>query len=239
LITEKHFTLSHSAFWHHLLPMSEHCVRQANLFASRFSEPYESILPASQRGIINEIAFQLFLKGSVNPKTTSHLSGSEEDLCVRNALLHISTLRQFSRHPPKPPDSKGMEEAHNLAERLNIFFETLSPKRVLGSPAFSGCGLVERCFGDVICDSVLFEIKAGDRGFRSSDFRQLLCYWALNYASKNYEITEVCLLNPRLGLYVRTELEQLSRQLSGRTSMEVLADIVEYISEPSNRYNHA
>lgn len=218
--------------------MSEHCVREANVFASRFSEPYESSLPASQRGIINEIAFQLFLKNGLSAKTISHLSESEVDLCIKNAISHISTLRQFSRNPPKPPNSNGLEEAYKLAERLSIFFDSLSPTHIYGSPAFSGCGLVERCFGDVICDSTLFEIKAGDRGFRSADFRQLLCYCALNYASKTYEISEVCLLNPRSGLYVRTELERLCRRLSGRTSMEVLADIVEYISESSNRYSH-
>jgi hypothetical protein len=127
-------------------------------------------------------------------------------------------------------------EAVVLAERLQEFFAKASQTPMTIFPSFPGCGWLEQCEGDVFADGVLFEVKAGERSFRSADVRQLLCYCGLNFASKPYEIVDVCLVNPRTGRYVSENLERMCQRLSGRPATEVLADIVEYVSEPPGRY---
>jgi hypothetical protein len=79
-------------------------------------------------------------------------------------------------------------------------------------------------------------VKAGERGFRGSDIRQMLCYCALNFASKKYEIEDLCLVNPRSGRYITATVEYLCMRVASRSAAEVLADIVEYVSEPPGRY---
>src|SRR5438128_1092365 len=55
-------------------------------------------------------------------------------------------------------------------------------------------------------------------------------------ASKRYPIANVCLVNPRRGVFLQETLEGLTQELSGRPATEVLGDIVEYLSEPSDRH---
>jgi hypothetical protein len=61
VITEKRFAASHHAFWHELLPMGEHYVRQCNLKLARFDAPLRSQLSPKLRGVVNELGFRLFV----------------------------------------------------------------------------------------------------------------------------------------------------------------------------------
>ena len=55
--------------------------------------------------------------------------------------------------------------------------------------------------GDLISSDALFEIKAGDRFFRSVDVRQLIMYGALNSVSQSYQINRLGLFSiPRVGI---------------------------------------
>lgn len=71
---------------------------------------------------------------------------------------------------------------------------------------------------------------------RLGDLRQVLIYCALNFAAKGYDISSVCLVNPRAGTYVEEDVEFLCRAASGASAVEVLAAIVEYCSESQDRY---
>ena len=118
---------------------------------------------------------------------------------------------------------------------MRVFFART--QSLILMPTFPGCGWLMECSGDAIAGSILYEIKAGQRGFRNIDFRQTLIYCALNFAAKNYDIASVCLVNPRLGVFVEEHLEALCMNTSGAPAVEVLAAIVEYSSETQDRYN--
>jgi hypothetical protein len=92
------------------------------------------------------------------------------------------------------------------------------------------------CNGDALWSTTIYEIKAGDRSFRSTDVRQLLIYCALGFAAKLYELDRICLVNPRHGVYFSESLNDLCAALAGRPPTEVLSDIVEYISTAVGEY---
>lgn len=94
-------------------------------------------------------------------------------------------------------------------------------------PGFRGCGIIDNCVGDVISGDTLFEIKAAGRFFRSVDLRQLLIYAALNREANAYRIANIGVVNPRLGIYYRGSLAEVSYEISGKAADELLADIVQ------------
>jgi hypothetical protein len=129
------------------------------------------------------------------------------------------------------PSDSDVLEAIQLARRTKQFFRTNGIDSLEVFPEFLGCGWLSSCAGDVYAQGTLYEIKAGDRAFRSIDLRQLLTYCALNFAAKKYDIADVCLLNPREGTFAQFDLNALCGALAGRSAVEVLGDIVEYVSD--------
>lgn len=236
MITEKHFSLSHAAFWHDLLPVAESYIRELNAESARFCEDLDSSLPPEGRGLVNETGFRLFAESLATGCAPSELDKEQRSRCADKACQHVSGLRKFHRAPLRDLDVAGMTEALVIADRLLLFFSKATTATPIVLPQFAGCGWIEQCQGDVLAGSELVEIKAGARLFRSVDLRQVLCYCALNFASKTYDIVNASLVNPRSGRYVSESLEHMCRRLSGRPATGVLSDIVAYISDPPDRY---
>ena len=101
---------------------------------------------------------------------------------------------------------------------------------VIFEPEFSGCGFVDFSVGDILIGEELYEVKAGERQFRSTDVRQLLTYCALNFAAKRYSIKKAGCVNPRRGTYFSFDVNALAFEMSGKSSTELLAEIVYYMS---------
>ena len=236
MISEKAFTLSHSAFWRELLPMAERYVRECNVESARFVPQLDSVLSPAGRGLVNELGFRIYAASVRLREPAGGLAPAVVEDCMTAALRHISTMRQLQRRPPQPLTQSGLAEAVAIAMRLEVFFASPGLGVPTIFPELPGCGWVDRCFADALAGSTLFEIKAGDRGFRSIDVRQLLCYCALNFAAKRYEISHVCLLNPRTGRYIGESLDAMSRHIAGRSATELLAQIVHYVSDAPDRY---
>jgi hypothetical protein len=214
--------------------MEEPYIRTHNAGLRRFAPELLSAVPAAQRGVVNECAFLLFVSG---------FGARVEDLpneviahCAAEALRHVARMLHGSRLPPSPVTEMGMRDAKTLARRLTSFFNLNPWQLLLMKPFFPGCGWVDDAEGDVLGDRTLFEIKAGERQFRGTDIRQLLCYCALSFSAKRYDIETICLINPRSGTYFQDNLETLCQKIAGRDAAEVLGEIVNYISEPFSRY---
>jgi hypothetical protein len=148
----------------------------------------------------------------------------------------IETFRQHGRG--RAPVLGNVETANSreLAERISGFFNQVGATALIVMPHFPGCGWLSECDGDVIGDHVLYELKAGARRFRMLDVKQVLVYCALNFAAKIYDIRHVCLVNPREGLYFSEPLDRLCTLVAGRGAVEVLSDIVEYVSDAGTDY---
>jgi hypothetical protein len=122
-------------------------------------------------------------------------------------------------------------EAEALTSRMaSFFFERERATELVYQPTFRGCGIISDSFGDIIAGSTLYEIKTGDRPYRSVDLRQTLVYAALNYSARAFAITHLAILNPRLGTFLRFEIENLTDQLAGKTAPQLFGDIIHFIS---------
>jgi hypothetical protein len=77
--------------------------------------------------------------------------------------------------------------------------------------------------------TTLYEVKCVERNLRSIDIRQVLTYCALNYQSRQFEIDEVCVVNPRRGIVFRFGVEALAEQASGKNSADLFHQIGDFL----------
>ena len=84
----------------------------------------------------------------------------------------------------------------------------------------------------MLIGNTLYEIKARSGGFESRDVRQVLCYLALAQAARRPIINNVVLVNPRLGVALRSTVDDLIMGTSGGHASTVLQDLIAYVSEP-------
>ena len=236
MTSEKRFALSHSGFWNSLLPMEVPYIRAHNNKLGRFAPELYSFVPADQRGVVNECAFLLFVSGLEEGVRPRSLHKDTVARRAEEALQYVARMSRIFQVPPIQITAAGKDEALSLASRLASYFNAKSWEVLNPKPFFPGCGWIDDAEGDVLGDHTLFEIKAGERQFRSADVRQLLCYCALGSSAKLYEIDSVCLLNPRFGTFFRDDLETLCQRTAGMSAADVLGEIVNYVSEPLSRY---
>lgn len=97
------------------------------------------------------------------------------------------------------------------------------------SPAVPGCGIVDEAVADIKRDRELVEVKTVTRPFRSSDFRQVLTYAAMYYAS-GLQIEQVTLLNPRRGRYFSSSLDLVALGASGLSGPGLMQELVELMT---------
>lgn len=239
MITERRFAGGHHAFWDELLPMGEHYIRQINQGLPRFRSPLVTPSEPRYNGIVNELAFRLFARSRSTAMPVAQLSGGEVAEEAARARDFIETFRQHGRGRTPAPGGTEIADAKEMAERIAAFFEQVGGGPLVVRPHFPGCGWLSVCDGDVLSAAVLYELKAGARRFRMLDVKQLLTYCALNFAAKTYDIRDVCLVNPREGTYFSERLGSLCELVAGRAAVEVLSDIVEYVSDASTDYTGA
>ena len=233
--SETRFATSHSDFWQALLPMGENYIRSHNMELKSFTRPLHSELPANGRGLINEAAFLIFGEAVKLSRRPFSLPSARVDELLQEAADYVAKLRQAGATDPQAFAERSSLEALQIAERLHLFLIN-EHSDVVVKPPFPGCGWIDAACGDVLCGTTLYEVKAGDRHFRISDIRQILCYCALDFSAKKYGIKEVALINPRAGNLIKEDVELLCQKLSGSSSADVLGEIVNYISEPFSRY---
>jgi hypothetical protein len=121
-----------------------------------------------------------------------------------------------------------IEEQHSRLLRMFSFGRPADG--LLTEPIFPGCGIVDTCKGDLIVSDTLFEVKAGDRKFRSVDIRQLITYATLNQIAKRFRIDRIGLFNPRIGISVTIPVDDLCFEISGKRSDELFSQIASVIS---------
>jgi hypothetical protein len=227
--TEKDLAVSHPGFWRTTLPLVEPFIRTLNRTLERYDPPMYSTISADRRGLVNEAAFRAFVFSVKAGKRVAEIHRADLEAAWAGAAAHVRTMRQFSRSPIDPtPGSGELDEVLALAHRTAVFFANES---IVLEPRFRGCGWLDESTGDVLAGKTLFEIKAGDRHFRSVDLYQLLTYCALNFVSKSLVITDVGLINPRVGVFAVLDLDDLCDQCAGASAAEVLDEIARYVSE--------
>jgi hypothetical protein len=225
MISEIEFIRDHTSFWRQIAPLSEDFVRRVNLAVlDRYDSEIISKIDVSRRALVNEVGFDIFASCCVGKSKLKDMSRDEVDMISNKASQRISRLRAggpiFS--PSLTPGE--FAEARDIAEKLASFFGKFTRLEV--HPKFNGCGQIDSCYGDVLADDVLYEVKSGGRQFRSVDLRQLVLYMALSRASKQYCVRSLGLYNPRQGFHFSLPCDSFSIEFSGLSAEELCHKII-------------
>jgi hypothetical protein len=228
------FCKMYSSFWKEVAPTTDMFVRRLNLGHYEREFP-EMTIPtqATRRGFINEIAFAVFCQSVREGKgwPLGKLSQTEFNQAV--ASVRATTARE-EVYGEIREDVFGPEEFLDVEEQRNrlmrFLFLNRSVERLVVEPVFPGCGIIDTGRGDLIASNILYEVKAGDRLFRSIDIRQLIMYGTLNHISKSFRIERVGLFNPRIGISATIPIDDLCFEISGKNSAELFAEIAAMVS---------
>jgi len=234
VISEVAFCHRYSSFWRVAAPTTDLLVRRINSgFYQRDFAPMESDTDPASRAILNEVAFTLFCRDILAKHRWLRRDLSSAEITEAITAVIVAGARAEGAGSGGQIDLT-REEVADVREQHMRLVQTFVPYAARGelliTPAFAGCGIVDSCKGDVLVADVLYEIKAGDRLFRSADVRQLLTYAALNHVRKLYEINSVALFNPRVGVRCEFELSELCFEASGKDAVALLSQIAEALS---------
>ncbi len=219
------FSSTYNAFWAEAAPLLEHFIRRLNLeHIERLAVPMKSD-KSGRKALIAELAFSLMvekLRAQGNPKEQQEKAWNETSRRLRPFLGQGVDL--------DAPLGKNEElEVVEVGKRLTAFFKG-DNLPVETRPVFKGCGFVDASEGDILTKSTLFEVKTVDRSFRGVDLRQLLTYAALNFASREREISTLGLVNPRRGVFFEMPVGDLCLDIAGRSSESLFAMIIQVLS---------
>jgi hypothetical protein len=231
VISETDFAQRYTSIWHQVLPMADVIARRLNVSYRQFARPLTSTANPRRRAYINELGFRIFTSSMIDglPRSPDPSIELVEQLEESTAFL-ISRLR--SRDEMPRPDPTEREEALSLSRRLFTFFNQFEHGALLrAAPEFAGCGIVNTCFGDLLSEPTLFEVKAGARDFRAVDVRQIITYCALNFAARRYDIKRAALINPRQGIFAEIDVHADLERASGVTASEVYAQLLDFMSQ--------
>jgi hypothetical protein len=227
MISENTFAHAFTSFWRSATPTSERFVRRLNVeFHERIYPPLPEKVAPARRGLINEIAFGLFRAGASELPRRTRLDRALFANAVGNARARMALMEP--RSVVDGPTRAEVQDILAQVDRMNSYFGGMAAIKV--DPEFPGCGFLDACVGDVLVAGTLYEVKAGERTFRSVDIRQLLIYAALNRSAGKYTIDSVGVFNPRVGIAFETPLDDLCVEISGTNSIELLSEIIFAVS---------
>lgn len=149
--------------------------------------------------------------------------------CVERAIAR--QRRYFDAKIPESIPSHDQTIALRVGENLAIMLMEIRGDQlddVKIAPSIPGFQWIASGHGDFSIGHTLVEVKCAARNFSASDYRQLVMYWLLSYASAvetNFpEWSDGVLLNPRSGRYVELRFDELLSIIgSGRTKADMLS----------------
>lgn len=159
------------------------------------------------------------------------LDGAAEDW---EACLNVALSRQSKYFDANLPEklteidlSIANRTADNLVKSISFFQDRSHNIKAIQSPVIPGYQWIAKGCGDFSIGTTLIEVKCSGRSFSSSDYRQLLIYWLLSFASSIEggveEWKKGVLLNPRLNKYIEFEFDELVKIAgAGRSKIEIL-----------------
>lgn len=214
MITASAFTHSYSSFWKECFPALESYVRVVNSGAyTRVFDERDWPTQPSRSFLISEVSFCLLKLGNQKAKM-------EE--AYQEARVRLSGL------PGVPNDDVPLTEEETalvseLAYRIHIMLKTAvqNDSAIEFDPPFAGCGVLSKSYGDILAGQLLIEVKSVERGFRATDFRQLMTYVFQALASGSFKAEYIAVLNARRGIFHRARLEQFVFDTSAASVIDI------------------
>lgn len=117
--------------------------------------------------------------------------------------------------------------AENLATILSQVSADVAQQILVSSPHIPGYQWIASGAGDFAIGSRLIEVKCTNKPFSSSDYRQVMMYWLLSYASSVEDgiaaWSDALLVNPRLNKIVKVYFDEVIQVIgAGRSKIDIL-----------------
>ena len=215
-----------------------HFNRESRVVANLEPVPAELVAKSTlQRAMLFEIAVAV---------AEQFLSGAQE--IDWEIGLNLAITRQKRHFDAKLPDSLSAIDkivtqtvARNLVVMLNQIQEGAGNQPLARSPKIPGYQWIASGVGDFSVGTRLIEVKCTNKHFSSADYRQLVMYWLLGYASSvengTPEWADGILINPRLNYVVQLPFNQILGVISaGRSKVELLELFSSLVQHPLNTF---
>lgn len=167
-----------------------------------------------------------------------------------NTCLSIASTRQnrfYDAVTPSELRDIDIDIAEHVARNTVTSLESLKTRfndsEISISPKIPGLHWISPSYADYATTSCLIEVKCTQKGFGSSDYRQILLYWLLSLASSfemNLETWQRgILLNPRKNSVVIFSFHELSALLSGGKSLvELIEQLQALLADNCEKLSH-
>lgn len=213
MITATQFSSSHNSFWANCFPALENYVRLINAggYERQFLE-LDWKVEAHRSSLVSEAAFCL--------SKSETISTAE---AFREAKLRLSQLPGIDNSFEVESELESLS-AEQLSDRLKRLLSIVIGKRspFQFEPYFKGLGILGHAVGDFRTVDHIVEVKAVDRGFRSSDFRQILTYFLMDFCENNTPINYISIVNPRRGIYFYQSVQDFFGYTTGLEINDVI-----------------
>jgi hypothetical protein len=207
--------VKHSSVWRQITPTLEQFVRWVNINVKRIGREIKIYGPPDRNALIAEVAFRL--------AKVDFAAAPASKIEVETHARHL--IEQLPRGEAAATKLLPYEWQH-VYDLCNVIRSYIANfPSVQFSPRVPGCGVVDAATADLLADCQLIEVKAVKRQFRSADYRQVLTYAAMLYAS-GQAVDNVTLLNPRLGIVVSTPIDSVAAGVCGQSRVELMQDLV-------------
>lgn len=166
------------------------------------------------------------------------LSGATQPDWEECRLTAIS--RQSRHYDAKLPEQLSIPDmeiaswaSENLVKMLRSVEHKHADEELEARPYIPGMGWIASGVGDFAIGSTLIELKHTNKNFIAGDFRQILMYWILKYASligSDEPIWSDCvLLNPRRGAGLLVNFDYLVQSASDSSSRVEIYELMRSI----------
>jgi len=159
--------------------------------------------------------------------------------------LSIASERQRRHYDARVPEELAASDksaanwaAQNRVTMLDVLRKKREEERISVWPFIPGYEWIASSEGDFALGSALIEVKCGKENFGLADYRQVLMYWLLSYASavekRKREWTSLTLLNPRRNSMVEFDVDEvfglIAQSASKVEALQLFVSLVEEFS---------
>jgi hypothetical protein len=242
MISERQLAKGFRELWDEVLPMlTPHFIRVFNEAYRRDIGDDASAVPSGRDTDPTVVAeFGFHVARLVHERGESFDNVAHNDALLfdaeRIALSLIASYEKQKCIPPSAIPQEARSEGLLLVRNYRVFLAKHQPDDIEFSPSIQGSGFIDSCNADISVGKTLLEVKTVERNIASKDFRQLLVYLALQYATGDRRWSCAGFLNPRRGLVYEFSVDKIVPIISGgRLVSDVFQEMVQFFGTRNNQ----
>lgn len=229
MISEKVFIKNYTGFWNSLFPLHNAFMKGVILECSQHQSDIELTTTGRRFSFVSEVGFQIFVLCTERQIPISDITFNSDLYKQVEGKCH-EKFELFHDDDSTIRDSLSRNEFDDAIKIIHSLNRKFLGRTVTVNPQFTGCSIIDTCYGDILIGNTLYEIKSVTRNFNIIDFRQLITYCALNYVSKIHSINSIGLYNPKRNMTYEIDLELFASAIAGAFIHDIYWDILNFIS---------